>query len=59
MAKTIVQHDTDPGIAIIINETSDGYGGDCTECGSHVFHRRFDDAIAVAEIHVDQHEGSI
>jgi hypothetical protein len=59
MAKTIVQHSTDPGIAIIVQEFEDGYGGDCTECGHHVFHKRQPDAIEEAEIHIDTHEGSL
>lgn len=61
MAKTIVQHDEDPGIAIILYQDDEAHwGGQCTECGYAV---RPDsvlmDVQQEAEIHIDQHESGL
>jgi hypothetical protein len=66
VAKLIVQHDEDPGIAVILTETipgtaglAQGWRGLCTECGMtfHRWHR--DKAEESARSHVDRHESSL
>jgi hypothetical protein len=65
MAKLIVQHDTDPGIAIVIavRYDDDGdplYYGTCTQCGHQIsddgpiYHET--DATAYADSHIHSHE---
>lgn len=66
MAKLIVQHDEDPGIAIVLEEVPEGtpgrargYHGSCTECGWPM-HRWYSiDAIESAKNHVDRHESRL
>ena len=67
MAKLLVQHEHDPGIAIILEEVSPGDGtgrvqgwhGSCTECG-YLIHRWLrDKALDSAERHVDSHESAL
>lgn len=63
MAKLVVHHDTDPGIAIVLNYTppgtpgrARGWRGSCTECG-HWMHRwTQEQAVETAQRHVDGHE---
>jgi hypothetical protein len=59
MAKLIVQHDTDPGIAIVLqcDDGTGSYSGECTECGYAVDLAPIADAQQDAEIHIDfRHE---
>lgn len=69
MAKLIVQHDTDPGIAIVIEDRarpanafeSPWYCGKCTQCGWELGDYCYSvvgSAVAEAEIHVDKHEAA-
>jgi hypothetical protein len=66
MAKLIVQHDEDPGIAIILEEWRIsgsnrflGWHGTCTQCG-RVMHRWGEHrAIESAREHVDRHESAL
>jgi hypothetical protein len=66
MAKLLVQHDDDPGIAIILEEVEPGdahrargWHGSCTECG-YILHRWHQDkAIENAQGHVDRHESHL
>lgn len=67
MAKLIVQHDEDPGIAIILEQVlpastegrAQGWHGRCTECGKTT--HRWGQAVAIesARRHVDNHESSL
>lgn len=63
MAKLVVQHDEDPGIAIVLGGGSAGRGlgwsGACTQCGRWVHRWRQDRAIATAKDHVDSHESAL
>jgi hypothetical protein len=66
VAKLIVQHDVDPGIAVILAEVlpgtpgqAQGWHGQCTECGK-TFHRWHKErAEESARGHVDSHESSL
>jgi hypothetical protein len=63
MAKLVVQNDTDPGIAVVLETVPEGepgrakgtHGG-CTACGRVIHQWREDSAITVAKEHVDNHE---
>lgn len=66
MAKIVVQHDRDPGIAIILEEFPDGAPGvargthgTCTECGRPMHRWDRDRAIEDAKRHVDAHESGL
>lgn len=62
MAKTIVQHDEDPGIAIMIYQDEDGVwqGDPCTQCGYQPRGRHdLMDVQQEAEIHIDSHESAL
>lgn len=66
MAKTVIQHDQDPQIAIILVEVGPGVPGKalgthgvCTECGWPLHRWDFYRAVADARIHVDMHEAVI
>lgn len=66
MAKIVVQHDVDPGIAIVLEEVPEGTPGlargtrgSCTECGWPMHRWRRDDAIAAAKQHVDLHQSGL
>lgn len=59
MAKLLVQHDTDPGICVILAEVEQplpGWAGDCTQCGTSVHSTRADEAVAYSVRHVESHE---
>ena len=66
MAKLVVQHDEDPGIAIVLEHVpprtpgrAQGWHGACTQCG-HVIHRWYQDgAFESAKEHVDRHESTL
>lgn len=66
MAKLLVQHDEDPGIAIVLEYVApgtpgrpQGWFGTCTQCGkkTHWWHQ--DRAITAAQAHVDGHESAL
>lgn len=66
MAKLIVQHEVDPGIAIVLTEVlphhpslARGWRGQCTECGKTMHRWHQDRAISAAQAHVDSHESSL
>lgn len=66
MAKLIVQHDEDPGIAIILEALRlDGSGralgwhGTCTQCGRPMHRWGQWLAIESAKAHVDSHESAL
>lgn len=66
MAKLIVQHDEDPGIAIVLEEVPEGtpgrahgYHGTCTECGWPMHRWLQVRAIEGAKEHVDRHESRL
>jgi hypothetical protein len=63
MAKVVVQNDTDPGIAVVLETVPEGTPGraqgtygSCTQCGRPFHQWREDSAITVAKEHVDEHE---
>jgi hypothetical protein len=63
MAKVVVQNDTDPGIAVVLETVPEGTPGraqgtygKCTQCGWPIHQWREDSAITVAKEHVDEHE---
>ena len=62
MAKVVVQNDTDPGIAVVLETVPEGTPGraqgtygKCTQCGWPIHQWREDSAITVAKEHVDEH----
>jgi hypothetical protein len=66
MAKLLVQHDTDPGIAVILTEVpprtpgkAQGCHGTCTECGWTIHRWLTENAIKDAREHVDSHESGL
>lgn len=66
MAKLLVQHDEDPGIAILLTEVgpevpgkAQGWHGECTECGKPMHRWHQDRAISDAKTHVDSHESGL
>jgi hypothetical protein len=66
MAKLIVQHDDDPGIAIILEEWRIpgsgrflGWHGACTQCGYLVHRWIWGRAVESARRHVDSHESAL
>lgn len=66
MAKLIVQHDEDPGIAIVLEYVApgipdrvQGWRGECTQCGWPMHRWEIDQAIAGAKTHVDVHESGL
>jgi hypothetical protein len=66
MAKLIVQHDEDPGIAIILEEVlpgtpgrARGFHGTCTECGFPMHRWTRDNAVRDAQRHVDRHTAHV
>lgn len=58
MAKLIVQHEVDPGIAITLTEAQ-GWQGSCTECGHTVHAWTERKAISRAMGHVNRHESGL
>ncbi len=63
MAKVLVQHDTDPGIVVILAEVesmvTEGlmiWKGECTQCGAPIRGSWVDTAVLRAQGHVDEHE---
>jgi hypothetical protein len=63
MAKLIVQHDEDPGIAIVLEYVlpstpgrPQGWHGTCTQCGRPMHRWNERQAIESARTHVDGHE---
>jgi hypothetical protein len=66
MAKLIVQHDEDPGIAIVLEYVPpgtpgrpQGWHGTCTQCGRPMHRWDGEVAIAGARVHVDSHESAL
>lgn len=66
MAKIVIQHDKDPGIAIVLTEVAAGtpgltrgFHGTCTECGWPMHRWDRDKAIHSAKGHVDTHESGL
>lgn len=66
MAKIIIQHDVDPGIAIVLEHVApgtpgraQGYHGSCTECGWPMHRWGQDVALIAAQAHVDRHESGL
>lgn len=66
MAKLIVQHEEDPGIAMALTEVlpghpdlAQGWRGQCTECGRTMHRWHQDKAVKAAQGHVDSHESSL
>ncbi len=65
MAKLIVQHDEDPGIAIVLEyvapggDIAEGWYGTCTECGRPMHRWAQREAVESAKTHVDQHESGL
>lgn len=61
MAKVLIQHDKDPGIAIILHEDDrlQGFHGSCTECGWPMHKWLLEKAVRAAQGHVDRHESSL
>lgn len=66
VAKLVVQHDVDPGIAIVLEEVPEGTPGrargtygSCTECGWTVHRWLTENAIRDGKEHVDQHESGL
>jgi hypothetical protein len=66
VAKHIVQHSVDPGIAIVLTETlpgvpgvARGFHGRCTECGKTMHRWDKDRAVRGAQRHVDSHESGL
>jgi hypothetical protein len=61
MAKTVVQHDEDPGIAIVLecDDESGSWFGSCTECSYVTRVASLADAQQEAEIHIDLHESAL
>lgn len=62
MAKLVVQHDVDPGIAIVVEELtslSAGWSGRCTECGEVITGWDQYTAVRRSKAHVDQHESGL
>lgn len=63
MAKIVVQNDTNPDIGIVLDELTglDGHSkiwdGNCTQCGWSFMWENEDEARAVAQAHVDTHDG--
>jgi hypothetical protein len=62
MAKLLVQHDTDPGICVILAErestVTEGlliWVGECTQCGSPIRGTAVT-SVERARAHVDEHE---
>lgn len=62
MAKTLIQNDEDPCIAIVLVETpagvpgqAQGVRGTCTECGWPLHRWHLDKAVRDARVHVDLH----
>lgn len=63
MAKLLVQHDTDPGIVVILEQAASTvteglmvWRGKCTQCGCPIRGVYADSAIPRAKDHVDTHE---
>jgi hypothetical protein len=63
MAKTVIQNEVDPCIAIVLVEVPEGVPGVargthgvCTQCGWPLHRWDFRRAVADARIHVDMHE---
>lgn len=63
MAKTVIHHDTDPQIAIVLVTVPPGTPGQaqgtrgvCTECGWPLHRWDFRRAVQDARVHVDMHE---
>lgn len=63
MAKTIVQYDEDPGIAIIlyVDDEDGAWNAEaCTQCGYQCRSRAdLEDIQQEAEIHIDCHESAL
>lgn len=66
MARIIVQHDTDGGIAMLLKEVppgvpgiARGVHGECTECGRKTHHWKREDALYAALRHVEGHEPQV
>ncbi len=67
MAKLLVQHDDDPGIAIILEEVLpgnaegrvQGWHGSCTQCGYPIHRWIWGRAVESARRHVDAHESAL
>lgn len=66
MAKLIAQHDTDPGIAIVLTYTAPndpthavGWHGSCTECGRPMHRWDWRRALESAQAHVDSHDSAL
>lgn len=66
MARLVVQHDTDPAIAIVLETVPEGTPGrargthgQCTECGWPM--HRWSEGVALtdAQRHVDRHEARV
>lgn len=66
MAKLIVQHEQDPGIAIVLEYVPSGtpgralgYHGKCTQCGWPLHRWERDTAILSAFSHIEKHESAL
>ena len=63
MTKTVVHNETDPGIAIVLEEVlpgtpgrAHGVYGTCTSCGKPMHWWHLGQAIQASQVHVDGHE---
>lgn len=66
MAKLIVQHEEDPGIAMVLEYTATGtpgrargWYGKCTQCGWPIHRWVQGKAVEDAQAHVDGHESHL
>jgi hypothetical protein len=67
MAKLVIQHATDPGIAVIFEEVleggddhrAQGFHGECTECGKKMHRWLMEGAVRSGQQHVRTHESGL